>query len=104
MRGVRDRVLGPAELGPMPSTAPETSTRQCPSCQSGEIVHAGHVIAGKGMLKSKQRCEVCGAAFWFVRKRNPLTDALAAATDEELGIVTPGGIPSRRSHWLNGGA
>ena len=70
----------------MPQTdpsLPETSARQCPSCQSGKIVHAGHVIAGKGMLKSEQRCEVCGTAFWFVRKRIPLTGALGDSEEDQ---------------------
>jgi hypothetical protein len=48
---------------------PETPERRCPICESQQIVHAGHVIGGGGMLKSEQRCEVCRAAFWFVRKR-----------------------------------
>ena len=43
--------------------------RRCPSCQGQSIVHAGHVVAGAGMIRSEHRCEVCGTAFWFVRKR-----------------------------------
>jgi hypothetical protein len=57
--------------------------RQCPSCHGLRIVHAGHVIAAKGMLKSEQRCEVCGTAFWFVRERIPLSGALAARHGED---------------------
>ena|SRR6266545_6144150 len=58
---------------------PETPERRCPVCESQQIVHAGHVIGGGGMLKSEQRCEVCRAAFWFVRKRTPI------ATIPQLG-------------------
>jgi hypothetical protein len=61
---------------------PETHERQCPSCHGLWIVHAGHVIASKGMLKSEQRCEVCGTAFWFVRKQIPLSGALAARLED----------------------
>jgi hypothetical protein len=69
------------ERRPMSSPElPETHERQCPSCHGLRIVHAGHVIAAKGMLKSEQRCEVCGTAFWFMRKRISLNGALAAAT------------------------
>jgi len=51
---------------------PETSARQCPSCQSQDVVHEGHVIGGGGMLKTAQRCEMCHAMFWFVRRRAPV--------------------------------
>ena len=47
----------------------ETRVRQCPSCQSESIVHAGHIIGGGGMLKTEHRCEECGTGFWFVRER-----------------------------------
>lgn len=64
---------------------PETRERQCPSCQGARIVHAGHVIAAKGMLKCEQRCEVCGTAFWFVRERLPLSGVLAARLEDARG-------------------
>ena len=49
----------------------ETRERRCPSCQSEKIVHAGYVVGGGGMIRSEQRCEGCGIAFWFVRTRMP---------------------------------
>ena len=79
-------MAGRRKIGPMPPTdpsLPETSARQCPSCQSEKIAHAGHVIAGKGMVKSEQRCEACGAAFWLVRERIPLSGALGARIGED---------------------
>ena len=48
---------------------PETRERRCPSCQSEKIVHAGYVVGGGGTIRSEQRCEGCGIAFWFVRTR-----------------------------------
>ena len=42
------------------------------SCRSQNVVHEGHVIGGGGMLKTAQRCEVCHAMFWFVRRRAPV--------------------------------
>jgi predicted Zn-ribbon and HTH transcriptional regulator len=50
---------------------PETGERQCPACQSEKIVHAGYVVGGGGLIRSEQRCEACGTAFWFARKRVP---------------------------------
>ena len=64
----------PAMIGPYPMVSleralPETFERRCPSCQGQSIVHAGHVVAGAGMIRSEHRCEECSTAFWFVRKR-----------------------------------
>jgi hypothetical protein len=75
---------------------PETRERVCPSCQSERIVHAGQVIAGGGTIRSEQRCEACGAAFWFVRTRMPGKppppwDDGGTKRPVRLGIVTPGG-------------
>jgi uncharacterized protein (DUF983 family) len=53
-------------LSPPESALTETLARQCPSCQSKQIVHA---IGAEGMLKSEQRCDACGTGFWFVRER-----------------------------------
>ena len=61
---------------------PETRKRQCPSCHGPWIVHAGHVIGGGGEIKTEHRCELCGTRFWFVRKRVPLSGALAAQLDD----------------------
>ena len=61
---------------------PETRERQCPSCHGPWIVHAGHVIGGGGEIKTEHRCELCGAAFWLVRKRIPLNVALAARLED----------------------
>ena len=38
---------------------------------SAIVSEAGHFTAGDGMIKSEQRCEGCGAAFWFARDRIP---------------------------------
>jgi transposase-like protein len=50
---------------------PMTQKRRCPTCQSEHIKRAGHFICGNGMIKSEQRCEACGTAFWFARERIP---------------------------------
>jgi hypothetical protein len=42
-----------------------------PHLSERAVTHAGHVIAGDGMIKSAHRCEPCGTVFWFVRKRIP---------------------------------
>ena len=73
------------EVRPMTSAEPmlpETRERQCPSCHGPWIVHAGHVIGGGGEIKTEHRCELCGTAFWFVRKRTPLNVALAARLED----------------------
>ena len=48
---------------------PETRERRCPACQSEQILHAGQVFGGEGLIKAEHRCEACGTAFLFVRKR-----------------------------------
>ena len=54
---------------PPPEPAlPETRERRCPSCASERIEPVSHVTASEGMIKVEYRCEVCGTAFWFVRK------------------------------------
>ena len=63
-------VGSPAAMSPEP-VLPMTLERRCPACQSEHVTRAGHFIAGKGMIKSEQRCEACGAAFWFARERIP---------------------------------
>jgi hypothetical protein len=55
----------------MPSPAlalPETDQPRCPSCRSHRIAPVGHVLAAGGLIKSEQRCEVCGTVFFLVRK------------------------------------
>jgi hypothetical protein len=55
----------------MPSPAlalPETDQPRCSSCRSHRIGPVGHVLAAGGLIKSEQRCEVCGTAFFLVRK------------------------------------
>ena len=63
-------VGSPAAISPEPEL-PLSQERRCPTCQSEKINDAGHAIAGNGMIKSAHRCEPCGTAFWFVRKRFP---------------------------------
>jgi uncharacterized protein with PIN domain len=60
----------PVAMSPEPEL-PMIQERRCPTCQSEQIEHTGHVIAGDGMIKSAHRCEPCGTAFWLVRKRIP---------------------------------
>jgi hypothetical protein len=48
---------------------PESLERRCPACQSERVVYAGRVTADEGMIRAEHRCEACGTAFWFVRKR-----------------------------------
>jgi hypothetical protein len=60
----------PAAMPPAPEL-PVILERRCPSCQSEQIKHGGHVIAGNGMIKSQHWCEPCGTMFWFARKRIP---------------------------------
>ena len=72
---------------------PETRERQCPSCRGGWVVHAGHVVASEGTIRSEHRCEFCGTAFWFVRKRMPLSFLGAGLEDagrSERGSLEPG--------------
>jgi hypothetical protein len=65
---------GVCRVGQMPQVPPEpgqpeSRERHCPSCQSERIVHAGRVITTGGMIRAEHRCEACGTAFVFVRKR-----------------------------------
>jgi uncharacterized protein (DUF983 family) len=57
-----------AEHPPEPAV-PESLERRCPSCLSERVVYEGRVTAGEGMTRAEHRCEACGAAFWYVRKR-----------------------------------
>jgi predicted Zn-ribbon and HTH transcriptional regulator len=55
-------------MPPPAPTLPETDESRCPACRSEQIAPVGHVIAGGGLIKSEQRCETCGTAFFLVRK------------------------------------
>ena len=63
--------VGMSAAMPTEPELPVINERRCPSCQSEQIMHAGHVIAGDGMIKTQHRCEPCGTAFWFARTRIP---------------------------------
>jgi hypothetical protein len=75
-RAIVSEAIMDFHLGVPPATStkldlPMTQERRCPGCQSEHIQRAGHFIAGNGMIKSEQRCEACGTAFWFARERIP---------------------------------
>ena len=57
-----------AEHPPEPAL-PESLERRCLACQSERVVYAGRVTPGDGTIRAEHRCEACGTAFWFVRKR-----------------------------------
>ena len=63
--------LGIPPAMPTKLELPVTQESRCPACQSEHIKRVGHFIAGNGTIKSEQRCEACGAAFWFARERIP---------------------------------
>lgn len=58
-----------AEHHPPEPALPETGERRCPACQSERTVQEGRVEATGKIIKSERRCEACGTAFLFVRKR-----------------------------------
>ena len=47
---------------------PETRELRCPYCKNDRTLAAGRVIAIEWTIKEERQCEVCGTAFWFLRK------------------------------------
>jgi hypothetical protein len=100
-RGHMDQSFLSAVPQPRPMSSPEcplpeTPERRCPVCESQQIVHAGHVIGGGGMLESEQRCVACRAAFWFVRKRTPVA-AIPYAPSSSCDDAAPLGRRGRQA-------
>ena len=66
--GIMDVHVGSPPSRPREAELPVIQEWRCPACQSEPSKHAGHVIAGNGMITSQHWCDSCGIAFWFARK------------------------------------
>jgi hypothetical protein len=75
------------------SEPPETRERQCPACQSEEIMRVGHVLAGDEIIKVEHRCESCGVTFFFVRK--PLSPEPSQTMVDQGALSATGRIRPR---------